>query len=119
MSDSSRPGSANSNDTFNISESLVPPRELKTAGQSHVSFDGLLQRPLLLKEDLKEGCGGQLWPAGMVLAKYLLRRNQSTLVDKTMSVLLSPPHDLFRCRTLQQMNIPSFDGLEIQLLTNS
>jgi hypothetical protein len=72
----------------------VPPRELKTAGQSHVSFDGLLQRPLLLKEDLKEGCGGQLWPAGMVLAKYLLRQNQSTLVDKTMSVLLSP-RDLF------------------------
>ncbi|KAL2845352.1 putative methyltransferase-domain-containing protein [Aspergillus pseudodeflectus] len=84
MSDSSRPGSANSSDTFNISESLVPPRELKTAGQSHVSFDGLLQQPLLLKEDLKEGCGGQLWPAGMVLAKYLLRRHQSTLVDKTI-----------------------------------
>ncbi|KAL2833654.1 putative methyltransferase-domain-containing protein [Aspergillus pseudoustus] len=84
MSDSSRPGSVNSNDTFNISESLVPPREIKAAGQSHVSFDGLLQRPLLLKEDLKEGCGGQLWPAGMVLAKYLLRRHNSTLVNKTI-----------------------------------
>ncbi|KAL3456824.1 putative methyltransferase-domain-containing protein [Aspergillus heterothallicus] len=84
MSDSSRPGSANSNDALNISESLVPPREFKAAGQSHVSFDGLLQHPLLLKEDLKEGCGGQLWPAGMVLAKYLIRQHHSTLVDKTI-----------------------------------
>jgi len=92
MSDLSRPGSANSNDTFNISESLVPPREIKAAGQSHVSFNGLLQKPLLLKEDLKEGCGGQLWPAGMVLAKYLLRRHNSTLVNKTMSVFPSPSY---------------------------
>ncbi|RDW59396.1 Protein-lysine N-methyltransferase EFM6 [Aspergillus mulundensis] len=79
-----RPGSANSNDAFDISESLVPAREIKQAGQSHVSFDGLLQQPLLLKEDLKEGCGGQLWPAGMVLSKYMLRQHRSDLVDKTI-----------------------------------
>ncbi|KAL4879828.1 putative methyltransferase-domain-containing protein [Aspergillus karnatakaensis] len=84
MEDSSRPGSSQSNDPFNISESLVPAREIRQAGQSDVSFDGLLQRPLLLKEDLKEGCGGQLWPAGMVLAKYMLRQHRSSLVNKTI-----------------------------------
>ncbi|KAL4740147.1 putative methyltransferase-domain-containing protein [Aspergillus similis] len=79
-----RPGSASSNDALDISESLVPAREIKQAGQSYVSFDGLLQRPLLLKEDLKEGCGGQLWPAGMVLAKYMLRQHRFSLADKTI-----------------------------------
>jgi hypothetical protein len=43
---------------------------------------------LLLKEDLKDGCGGQLWPAGMALAKYLLSRHATDLSDKTMWVLL-------------------------------
>ncbi|KAL2819950.1 putative methyltransferase-domain-containing protein [Aspergillus cavernicola] len=84
MKVSNRPVSANSNEPFNISEYLVPAREIKQAGQSDVSFDGLLQRPLLLKEDLKDGCGGQLWPAGMVLAKYMLRQHRSKLVDKTI-----------------------------------
>ncbi|KAL4783247.1 putative methyltransferase-domain-containing protein [Aspergillus varians] len=93
MEDIRRPGSAGSNDSFNISESLVPARETRQAGQSHISFDGLLQQPLLLKEDLKEGCGGQLWPAGMVLAEYMLRQHRSSLVDKTMSVLfVTFPH---------------------------
>ncbi|KKK24264.1 hypothetical protein P175DRAFT_0511914 [Aspergillus ochraceoroseus IBT 24754] len=84
MEESSRPSSANSNDSFNISEFLVPARDLKLPGQSSVTFDGLLKEPLLLKEDLKEGCGGQLWPAGMVLAKYMLRRHHSDLSDKTI-----------------------------------
>lgn len=94
MEDVLSPGSAGFNNPFDISESLVPVRETKQAGQSNVSFDGLLQRPLLLKEDLKEGCGGQLWPAGMVLAKYMLRQHRSSLVDKTMSVLFIIPHIL-------------------------
>ncbi|KAI9369984.1 putative methyltransferase-domain-containing protein [Aspergillus egyptiacus] len=84
MESSSRPVSAGSNDPFHISESLVPVREVKQAGQSHVTFDGLLRRPLLLKEDLKEGCGGQLWPAGMALAKYMLRQHRSNLVNKSI-----------------------------------
>ena len=74
-----------------FSESLVPIRDRKTAQVSSVSFDGLLENPLLLKEDLKEGCGGQLWNAGMALAKYLLRQRRSDLFDKTMSV---SPHSL-------------------------
>ncbi|PLB44080.1 hypothetical protein P170DRAFT_468780 [Aspergillus steynii IBT 23096] len=67
-----------------VSESLVPMRDLKAAEQNTVSLDGLLAEPLILKEDLKEGCGGQLWPAGMVLAKYLLRRHRLDLSNKTI-----------------------------------
>ncbi|PYH97746.1 hypothetical protein BO71DRAFT_317855 [Aspergillus ellipticus CBS 707.79] len=73
-----------SNESFNINESLVPVRDLKAASQRSISFDGLLQSPLILQEDLKEGCGGQLWPAGMVLSKYLLRQHRSSFINKTI-----------------------------------
>ncbi|KAK8158567.1 putative methyltransferase-domain-containing protein [Phyllosticta citrichinensis] len=54
---------------------LVSLPEYKAAGTSKLDFDGLLaHRPLELHEDLKGGCGGQLWPAGMVLSRYLLRK---------------------------------------------
>ncbi|KAL1983549.1 hypothetical protein VTN96DRAFT_10209 [Rasamsonia emersonii] len=69
---------------FDISESLVPIRELKQPGITSVSFDGLLKDPLLLKEDLKKGCGGQLWPAGILLAKYMLREHRMDLLGKTI-----------------------------------
>lgn len=76
-------------DGFAISESLAPPRELKAATTTDITFDGLLKEPLLLKEDLKDGCGGQLWPAGMALAKYLLSRHVTNLFDKSMWVFSS------------------------------
>ncbi|RAL05681.1 uncharacterized protein BO80DRAFT_344791 [Aspergillus ibericus CBS 121593] len=72
------------NDSIDINESLVPVRDPKPASQSSISFDGLLSSPLLLQEDLKEGCGGQLWPAGMVLSKYLLRQHHSKFLNKTI-----------------------------------
>ncbi|PGG98307.1 hypothetical protein GX51_06869 [Blastomyces parvus] len=65
-----------------ISESLVPVRDNKTAGTVLLSLEGLLQPPLQIKEDLKDGCGGKLWPAGMVLAKYMLRKHKSDLRGK-------------------------------------
>ncbi|KAJ5570761.1 hypothetical protein N7535_004421 [Penicillium sp. DV-2018c] len=71
-------------DGLNISESLAPPRERKAAATTDLTFDGLLQQPLLLKEDLKDGCGGQLWPAGMVLSRYLLTRHTTDLSNKTI-----------------------------------
>ncbi|KAF9883591.1 hypothetical protein FE257_003144 [Aspergillus nanangensis] len=71
-------------EAFNINESLVPLRDLKSVTHSEVSFDGLLESPLLLKEDLKEGCGGQLWPAGMVLGKYLLQQHRFDLNNKSI-----------------------------------
>ncbi|KAH7125201.1 putative methyltransferase-domain-containing protein [Dendryphion nanum] len=69
-------------DVFNVSADLVPPAVLKAAGVSEVDFDGLLSPPLKLQEDLKNGCGGQLWPAGMVLGKYMLRKHREDLLDK-------------------------------------
>jgi hypothetical protein len=77
-------------ESFAISESLAPWRDNRAAVTTRVSLDGLLPEPLLLKEDLKEGCGGQLWPAGMVLAKYIISRHSSDLGDKTMSVFFLP-----------------------------
>lgn len=77
-------------DGFNVSESLAPRRENSAAVTTDISFDGLLKEPLLLKEDLKDGCGGQLWPAGMALAKYLLCRHATDLSDKTMWVQSNP-----------------------------
>ena len=58
---------------FSLDEDLIPIRPYKPAGQTSLDFSGLLNPPLLLHEDLKEGCGGQLWPAGMVLARYILK----------------------------------------------
>lgn len=70
-----------------ISEELVESRQHKQAGTTTINFDGLLAPPLKLHEDLTNGCGGQLWPAGMVLAKYLLRETMlHTLNGKTMFV---------------------------------
>lgn len=76
-------------DEFAISESLVPAREIKAAGITHVGLDGVLKQPLSLREDPKKGCGGQLWPAGIALAKYMLRKHAFDLHGKTMSVPLS------------------------------
>lgn len=73
-----------SNGVFGIGEDLVPVRELKQKGIMEVDFDGLLKTPLKLEEDLKEGCGGMLWPAGMVLSKYLLRQDPSLFKTKSM-----------------------------------
>ncbi len=72
------------NDPLSGLESLVPGRVNKSPGTAAVSLDDLLEPPLLLHEDLKEGCGGQLWPAGIVLAKYMLRHHSDELADKTM-----------------------------------
>ena len=66
-------------------QELVEPRSIKASGTSRLDFEGLLKTPLRLHEDLAEGCGGQLWPAGMVLAKYMLRHPELTK-NKTMFV---------------------------------
>jgi protein N-lysine methyltransferase METTL21A len=76
------PSPASEPDVFAISHYLIPEREHKTAGTSQLDFDGLLQTALVLHEDLQEGCGGQLWPAGMTLAKYILRQHQNSMQDK-------------------------------------
>ncbi|MCJ1484690.1 hypothetical protein MMC06_004863, partial [Schaereria dolodes] len=64
---------------FNLSEDLIPSQPSKAPGTTSISFDNLLSPPLKLHEDLKEGCGGQMWPAGMVLAQYLLARKEECM----------------------------------------
>jgi hypothetical protein len=77
------------NNVFGVSQELVPPAPQKAAGVAEVDFDGLLVPALRLREDLTNGCGGMLWPAGMVLAKYMLRKWQrgGDLEGKSMYVL--------------------------------
>ncbi|KAI7978559.1 hypothetical protein EIK77_006894 [Talaromyces pinophilus] len=91
---STEPGSPaddSDNSQLLIGESLIPVRERKHAGTTVVTIDGLLKEPLQLKEDLKQGCGGQLWPAGLLLSRYMLEEHATDLVGKTMFV--HPPSD--------------------------
>ena len=69
------------NDIFSIE---VPIREPKAAATTSLSFNGLLEEPLSVYEDLQKGCGGQLWPAGMVLAKYMLSQHRGRLSHKSI-----------------------------------
>lgn len=73
--------------SFDVSESLAPPRVNHVAGTTTLDFDGFLKEPLILKEDLKNGCGGQLWPAGIILARYLLYQHSADMSGKTMWVI--------------------------------
>lgn len=69
------------NDVFALD--IVPDREIKPASTVDTNFDGLLSHSLILHEDLKDGCGGQLWPAGVNLARYMLKY-QSDLRGKSI-----------------------------------
>lgn len=80
-----------------IGEDLTPLPEYKAAGNTDLDFSGYLSPPLKLHEDLKSGCGGQLWPAGMVLATHMLRHHRHSLKDANMyvqaSCMFTPCHD--------------------------
>ncbi|KAI1161191.1 putative methyltransferase-domain-containing protein [Nemania serpens] len=67
-----------------LAEDLTPLPTYKAAGTMETDFDGLLTagQTLRLHEDLKNGCGGQLWPAGMTLARYMLRYHARGLAGK-------------------------------------
>ncbi|KAL8642811.1 MAG: hypothetical protein Q9228_000551 [Teloschistes exilis] len=71
---------------LSVSEDLVPSTTPISSSTISIDFDGILDPPLLLQVDPTE-CGGQLWPAGMVLAKYLLRCKMEELREKTMLAL--------------------------------
>jgi len=71
-----------------ISEDLVRSIPQKTSQTVTLDFDGFLQPPLLLQTNEKQ-CGGQVWPGGMVLAKFLLQHRTDVLVGKTMFVVRS------------------------------
>ena len=67
-----------------ISEDLTPLPILKIKGDTDITFDGQLSRPLRYHEDVRTGCGGQTWPAGMVMGKHLLRYHRQQLQDARM-----------------------------------
>lgn len=73
-----------------IGEDLTPLPAYKAASTTSITFSGLLSPPLLLHEDLSAGCGGQLWPAGMVLAQHTLRYHRDSLKNARMYVGLLP-----------------------------
>jgi protein N-lysine methyltransferase METTL21A len=62
-----------------VADELTPLPDYKIPTTSKLDFDGLLAKPLLVHEDLTSGCGGQTWPAGMVLAKHMLRYQRENL----------------------------------------
>jgi hypothetical protein len=72
-----------------IGQDLTPLPDYKEAATTSVNFSNLLEPPLRLHEDLKSGCGGQLWPAGMVLAQHMLRYHKTLLKDARVFVLIS------------------------------
>jgi hypothetical protein len=67
-----------------VGEDLTPLPAYKEASTTLVNFSNLLEPPLQLHEDLKSGCGGQLWPAGVVLAQHMLRYHKNSLKDARM-----------------------------------
>jgi hypothetical protein len=73
-------------------DAIAPLPEYKAAGETVIGFDGLLKPApdLRLREDLSEGCGGQTWPAGMVLAKHMLRYHKADMAQARMYVKCSP-----------------------------
>ncbi|OHE93988.1 hypothetical protein CORC01_10680 [Colletotrichum orchidophilum] len=62
-----------------IGEDFTPLPTYKAATTSAYDMSGLLSTPLQLHEDLTSGCGGQTWPAGMVLTKHMLRYHRENL----------------------------------------
>lgn len=73
---------------FTVSEDLVPSIPQKKSQTVTLDFDGFLQPPLLLQTNEKQ-CGGQLWPGGMVLTRFLLQYRRNDLSGKTMFVVRS------------------------------
>lgn len=67
-----------------VSEDLAPLPQLKAKGDQEITFDGQLTRPLLYHEDVRTGCGGQTWPAGMVLGKHMLRHHREEMENARM-----------------------------------
>ncbi|KAK4496319.1 hypothetical protein PRZ48_012299 [Zasmidium cellare] len=67
-----------------LSQDLVQSPTHKAASTKAVDFGGLLTPPLVLHEDLTSGNGGQAWPAGMILGKYLLRRKRDELQNSSI-----------------------------------
>lgn len=80
----SRSSSPDLDPVAGITEDMVSLPTYKEAGDASINFDGLLPQSIKLHEDLRTGCGGQTWPAGMVLGKHMLRYHRSKLETARM-----------------------------------
>lgn len=62
-------------DGLNLDWDFVAIPEPSETGVKDLTFDGLLSRPLKVKQDGgAAGCGGKLWPAGELLSRYMIRQ---------------------------------------------
>ncbi|RKF53280.1 Protein-lysine N-methyltransferase EFM6 [Erysiphe neolycopersici] len=75
------PSNNDNNNSILIGDDFTPIPHYKVASTTSHDFSNLLTMPIQLHEDLTSGCGGQLWPAGMVLAKHMLRYHKNTLIE--------------------------------------
>jgi hypothetical protein len=60
-----------------VGDDLVAPAPIMEAKITSADF-GLLEKPILIHEDLAKGCGGMIWPAGEVLTKWVLKKYMGT-----------------------------------------
>jgi len=78
-------------DTLNHLDALLPTQPVSVCNQSlHLSFPAPSPRtPILvhLLVDASPGCGGVTWPAGQVLAAYLVRRGGEYLEGRNITEL--------------------------------
>ena len=91
MPDSPRPESRHvslkafdSENDINLNSAPLPVQKL--AQNTSLTFNNLLNTPLILHEDPHPGCGGHLWPAGMVLAKYMLSHHADLRGAKVIEI---------------------------------
>jgi len=59
-------------------DDLVAPTTIMQPRDTETDFGGLIATPIKLHEDLAKGCGGQIWPAGELLTKYILKKYMGT-----------------------------------------
>lgn len=74
-------------DMFSLDSSDHDDADSRPPGPSQIAIDfgGLLPAPgLLVKEDATEGCGGRVWPVGILLGRHLLRYHRNDLGDAQM-----------------------------------
>jgi hypothetical protein len=96
------PPSSPEKDFFSFGEDYIKSPEHIPATIESIDFDRLLDKPLLLHQDLGSGCGGMLWPAGLRLAKYLLKmkrdemRNAESMCVQLYRTILYDSHRLFK-----------------------
>lgn len=89
------------NDIFALGTDLVDLPEYREAKTADLDFDGLLNPPLIVHEDLAAGCGGMVWPAGERLAKYMLKVKKEE-VQNAESMCVATPPIFCRCRVTRR-----------------